>query len=98
MTRINIDLAVCRPGRGHDPDTWFPTSDERTSKGKADRAVAQALCAACPVQAACATYALETGQDYGVWGALTESQRRALRRERRRAAAGASPGATRVAS
>lgn len=99
MTRINVDLAVCRPGGGYEPDLWFPTSDERTSKGKADRAVAQAVCATCPVRAACLAYALDAGEDAGVWGGKSEAQRRQLRRERRHAAtAGAPPGATRVAS
>src|SRR3954468_9199557 len=91
MTRINVHLAVCRPGGGYDPDVWFPAADERTPKGKADRRKAQALCATCPVQAACLAYALDTGQDAGVWGGKTEAERRAIRRERRRAATAEAP-------
>lgn len=40
---------------------------------------AKAICKVCPVAAECLTFALTTGQDEGVWGAMTEQERRALR-------------------
>jgi WhiB family redox-sensing transcriptional regulator len=42
---------------------------------------AKAVCARCPVVHECLSWALETGQDAGVWGGLTEEERRQLRRD-----------------
>ncbi|WP_218917325.1 WhiB family transcriptional regulator [Luteipulveratus mongoliensis] len=60
-----------------DPDRWWPT--RRASRRK-HRAHAAAVCAGCPVRAACLTYAQEAGQEYGIWGGLSEQDRRDLRR------------------
>ncbi|MGH3585854.1 MAG: WhiB family transcriptional regulator [Pseudonocardia sp.] len=38
---------------------------------------AKALCTLCPIQTACAEYAIRTGQPTGVWGGLTPKERRA---------------------
>ena len=47
---------------------------------------AKAVCARCTVTEICLQYALESGQDSGVWGGLSEDERRALKRRRARAA------------
>jgi WhiB family redox-sensing transcriptional regulator len=39
---------------------------------------AKKLCAGCPVRQECLEYALENGERFGVWGGLSERQRRAL--------------------
>lgn len=83
MTRFDLDLAVCRPGGGYDPDLWFPVSLPHTPQGRKDRAVPVALCRTCPVREACLADALERNEQHGVWGALTEAERRALRKARR---------------
>lgn len=64
--------AACR-----DLDTaiFFPDSEE-------DSATAMAICASCPVRAACLEFALVTRQDDGVWGGLSETERRRVRRRR----------------
>jgi WhiB family redox-sensing transcriptional regulator len=87
--------AACRQG---DPELFFPVSAAGPALGQQARA--KAVCARCPVQQRCLDYALETGQDFGVWGGKTEDERRVLRRRRlryRRAAArsAASPAAGR---
>jgi len=41
---------------------------------------AKAVCRRCPVAEPCIAWALETGQDSGVWGGLSEDERRALKR------------------
>ena len=46
---------------------------------------AKAVCARCTVTEVCLQYALETGQDSGVWGGLSEDERRALKRRNARA-------------
>lgn len=69
--------AACR---GEDPEQFFPV----TSAGPALAQIAEVtkICARCPVRAACLRFALITGQDYGIWGGLTEDERRQLRRGR----------------
>lgn len=42
---------------------------------------AKKICAACPVQPACANFAIESGERWGVWGAMSQQE---LRRKRRR--------------
>lgn len=66
--------ALCRDT---DPELFFP---EGTS-GPAERqtAEAKAICRHCAVRADCLSWALDTGQDAGVWGGLSEKERRALR-------------------
>jgi hypothetical protein len=61
-------LAACRD---HDPELWFPVS-----KGNATEAKAVAICRQCPVLTRCAQEALTTKPEFGVWAAMTETQRR----------------------
>jgi hypothetical protein len=42
--------------------------------------VAKQICRTCPVSTACLDYALRTGQYTGVWGGLTDKERRGLSR------------------
>jgi WhiB family transcriptional regulator, redox-sensing transcriptional regulator len=67
------DGAACR---GLDTNVFFPLTDEEADEAKA-------ICAACPVREECLEFALLTRQDDGVWGGLTETERRRLRRRRR---------------
>lgn len=52
-----------------DPEEFFP------EKGGPTRA-AKAVCAVCPVAAECLDYALKRGERYGIWGGLSERERR----------------------
>ena len=65
--------AACRSS---DPDLFFPVS----FAGIAQREIAEALavCARCPVQAPCREFALRTRQQHGIWGGMTEHERRRL--------------------
>ena len=47
-------------------------------------AKAKVVCNRCPVTSQCLAWALETGQDAGVWGGMSEDERRALKRRRNR--------------
>lgn len=60
-------------------DLFFPQRGASTDKAKA-------ACRACPVRAECLAYAMNTGERFGIWGGLSERERRQLRRDRRRAA------------
>lgn len=60
--------------RNHDPEDWFPV---RQNKKAADRA--RTLCwRLCPVRETCLRYALKYQQETGMWGGLTERERRKL--------------------
>ena len=58
---------------GSDPDLWFPVEQDQ-----ADEAVR--VCRGCPVRAQCGAYAVDNRIRYGIWGGLTESQRRRIRK------------------
>jgi WhiB family transcriptional regulator, redox-sensing transcriptional regulator len=75
-------LAACRD---EDPELFFPVG----TSGPAQRqeAEAKAVCARCPVEARCLKVALESGDDYGVRGGMTEGERRALIRAAKKPAA-----------
>lgn len=59
---------------GRDPDELFVT-------GAAQR-VAAKVCNGCPVRLQCLSDALDNRVEFGVWGGLTERQRRMLLRNR----------------
>ncbi|MGV0101525.1 WhiB family transcriptional regulator [Streptomyces californicus] len=73
--------AACRE---EDPDLFFPIGT--TGPAVVQTEEAKAVCRACPVQAACLEWALENRQDSGIWGGLSENERRALKRRNRRRA------------
>lgn len=58
---------------GIDPDVFFPTSEEEAGP-------ALKHCGGCGIQEMCLAWALKNGERYGVWGGLTEQQRRRLTR------------------
>jgi WhiB family transcriptional regulator, redox-sensing transcriptional regulator len=64
--------------RDQDPEFFFPIG----TTGPAARQIeeAKAFCQSCEVRTECLTWALETGQDAGVWGGLSAEERRAPRR------------------
>ena len=61
-----------------DPELFFPIGNTGTALDQIDRA--KDVCSSCPVTEMCLEYALSTGQDCGVWGGLSEEERRALKR------------------
>ena len=71
--------AICRD---EDPELFFPVGNS----GPALTQIAQAkmVCHRCPVSSECLVWSLETGQDAGVWGGLSEEERRALKRANQR--------------
>lgn len=58
-----------------DPEIFYP---DGYALGQAMPAIR--ICRKCDVQDACANWALETGQHFGVWGGLSPTQRRKIRR------------------
>jgi len=64
MTEVGCwrDQAACRDLVTADYDPFFAD----TEAGKREAIV---ICAACPVWDACLTFAVRTGQQYGIWAA-----------------------------
>ena len=63
-----VGRAACR---GADPALFFPGPDDDPSE-------ALELCGRCPVRQDCLEYALEARERYGIWGGMTERERRRL--------------------
>lgn len=64
-----------------DPELFFPIGDSGPALEQVEKA--KAVCHRCPVMHECLEWALETGQDSGVWGGMSEQERVALRRRSR---------------
>ena len=74
------DRAACK---GMDPQIFFGPEYAETVKEKRDREdAAKAVCTTCPVREECLEYALDAREAYGIWGGLTELERKALLRRR----------------
>jgi len=58
-----------------DPELFFPVS--AVGPGREDIARAKAVCASCLVRQPCLEFARATHQVHGVWGGMTEEERRA---------------------
>ena len=67
---------------GVDPDLFFPERGASTKEAKA-------VCRGCVVREECLEYALANGEKFGIWGGLSERERRRIRRQRALARAAA---------
>lgn len=65
------------PCRNGDADMWFAESPTELEQAKA-------LCAQCPVRAACLAGALDRGEPWGVWGGEIFERGRVIPRKRPR--------------
>ena len=72
---------------GVDPDLFFPERGASTKEAKR-------VCRACVVREECLEYALDNGEKFGIWGGMSERERRRVRRERALARRPASGSAT----
>ena len=68
------DWAPAAACRGAQPDQLFVRGAEQNK--------AKQLCAGCPVRTECLAEALDNQIEWGVWGGMTERERRALLRRR----------------
>lgn len=60
---------------GVDPDLFFPERGASTREAKG-------VCRGCEVRVECLEYALDHGEKFGIWGGLSERERRRVRRQR----------------
>ena len=59
-----------------DPEAFFPEKGGSTRDAKR-------VCEACPVSGKCLDYAMANDEKFGIWGGLSERERRRLRRRGR---------------
>ena len=64
------DYANCL---GVDPDLFFPERGASTREAKE-------VCRGCVVREECLEYALANGEKFGIWGGMSERERRRIRR------------------
>ncbi|MBB5083408.1 WhiB family transcriptional regulator [Nonomuraea sp. NPDC050547] len=76
--------AACRDV---DPELFFPIGNTGPALMQIEEA--KQVCRSCSAVEKCLKWALESGQDAGVWGGLSEDERRALKRRRARTRAAA---------
>ena len=70
------DGANCK---GANADLFFP------ERGASTR-TAKSICRECVVRADCLEFAISTGEKFGIWGGMSERERRKVRKERQIAA------------
>lgn len=63
--------------RNENPELFFPAGN--TGPALLQIEEVKAVCRRCPARSGCLQWALETGQEIGVWGGLSEDERRALK-------------------
>ena len=64
--------------RNEDPELFFPIGT--TGPALVQIEAAKAVCRRCVAVDECLEWALETSQDSGVWGGMSEDERRAAKR------------------
>lgn len=64
------DKALCAQT---DPEAFFPEKGGSTREAKK-------ICTGCEVRAECLSYALANDERFGIWGGLSERERRRLKR------------------
>ena len=79
MTRLGTDWIKSAACLQSDPELFFPIGTT-TDNALAQLDEAKRVCAGCPVRAACLRWALALGLDGGVFGGLSEAERRAIKR------------------
>lgn len=75
--------AACKD---EDPDLFFPIGT--TGLALLQIQEAKTVCRRCPVMEHCLQWALESGQEHGVWGGTGEEERRRMQRRAARRRAG----------
>lgn len=67
--------AACRD---QDPELFFPIGTTGPASTQVDQA--KAVCRRCEARKDCLAWAMRSGQDSGVWGGLSDVERRAFKR------------------
>jgi len=78
LRRNTMDWRHQSACRDEDPELFFPVGNTGPAITQIEEA--KKVCNRCIVKEPCLAWALESGQDAGVWGGLSEDERRALKR------------------
>jgi WhiB family redox-sensing transcriptional regulator len=65
-----------------DPELFFPIG-EKSKAALLQAAEAKEVCRRCEVLGWCLEWAIDNGQDHGIWGGMTETERRAEKKRRK---------------
>lgn len=66
-----------------DPELFFPIGNHAAAQLQTEEA--KAVCRGCLVIDVCLKWAIESDQEFGVWGGHSEDERRAIKRRNNRA-------------
>lgn len=73
-----LDRAACR---GDEVSAFYPPlRPESKSERAARELVAKEICGGCPVRVECLDHAMRHDERFGIWGGLTDAERRHLPR------------------
>ncbi|MET8479269.1 WhiB family transcriptional regulator [Streptomyces clavifer] len=75
---VNTNWRAASACRNEDPELFFPIGN--TGPALLQIEEAKAVCRRCPVMERCLQWALESGQEHGVWGSTDEDDRRRIQR------------------
>ncbi|MCX5346139.1 WhiB family transcriptional regulator [Streptomyces atratus] len=75
---VNTNWRTASACKDEDPELFFPIGN--TGPALLQIEEAKAVCRRCPVMERCLQWALESGQEHGVWGGTDEDDRRRMKR------------------
>ncbi|MBW4818401.1 WhiB family transcriptional regulator [Rhodococcus qingshengii] len=90
LTAVDVSWRLRAECRDADPSTFFSPEGERGQARATRESRAKRICNRCPVLQACREHALIMAEAYGIWGGMTERDRKrhALDLQRRHRAVG----------
>lgn len=71
------EAPVIPPCQQTGPELWFQ------EHGTSSYRIARSLCNRCPVRVKCLDFALKNSEEFGMWGGLSPTERKLLRRGNR---------------
>jgi WhiB family transcriptional regulator, redox-sensing transcriptional regulator len=78
LTDAWLERAACR---GDEVDAFYPPLRPESRAERAEREeAAKEICRSCPVRVECLDHAMRHDERYGIWGGLTDVERRHLPR------------------
>ena len=76
---LQLDWTERAACKGKDRDLYFPEQPD-PNPDVTDEVIRE-TCLVCPVRKACLHHALTAPEDHGIWGGLTELERKLVRKE-----------------
>ncbi|MBC7582040.1 WhiB family transcriptional regulator [Aeromicrobium sp.] len=67
---------------GEDPELFFPIGNTGPAVLQAEEA--KRICMSCDARVKCLEWAMQSEENFGIWGGLTEGERQAIKRRSKR--------------